>query len=306
MRMRAKSRLIRKFPFVAPCLAAAAKHIADRTLCFFKGALDNYKDEIEFFGSLPTMYAGLVDPKGKLQLYDGGLRFRGVEGEVIEDYIPAEEYSQWIGEASLRESYLKAPFFKPLGYPAGVYRVGALGRLNAARQCGTPLADAEFTEFHQRFGTVAHSAFLYHYARLIEIVYALEKIQALLDDPRILDTHVRATAGVNSREGVGMIEAPRGTLIHHYKVNEEGAITWVNLIVATGHNNLAIGRSVKQVAEHFIDGTKLSEGMLNRVSAVVRAYDPCLSCSTHTAGVPALHIQLVDSGGTILDEIKND
>ena len=284
----------------------AAKHIADRTLCFFKGALDNYKDEIEFFGSLPTMYAGLVDPKGKLQLYDGGLRFRGVEGEVIEDYIPAEEYSQWIGEASLRESYLKAPFFKPLGYPAGVYRVGALGRLNAARQCGTPLADAEFTEFHQRFGTVAHSAFLYHYARLIEIVYALEKIQALLDDPRILDTHVRATAGVNSREGVGMIEAPRGTLIHHYKVNEEGAITWVNLIVATGHNNLAIGRSVKQVAEHFIDGTKLSEGMLNRVSAVVRAYDPCLSCSTHSAGVPALHIQLVDSGGTILDEIKND
>ena len=284
----------------------AAKHIADRTLRFFKGALDNYKDEIEFFGSLPTMYAGLVDPKGNLQLYDGGLRFRGVEGEVIEDYIPAEEYSQWIGEASLRESYLKAPFFKPLGYPAGVYRVGALGRLNAARQCGTPLADAEFTEFHQRFGTVAHSAFLYHYARLIEIVYALEKIQALLDDPRILDTHVRATAGVNSREGVGMIEAPRGTLIHHYKVNEEGAITWVNLIVATGHNNLAIGRSVKQVAEHFIDGTKLSEGMLNRVSAVVRAYDPCLSCSTHSAGVPALHIQLVDSGGTILDEIKND
>jgi NAD-reducing hydrogenase large subunit len=284
----------------------AAKHIADRTLRFFKGALDNYKEEIEFFGSLPTMYAGLVDPKGNLQLYDGGLRFKGVEGEVIEDHIPAEEYFQWIGEASLRESYLKAPFFKPLGYPAGVYRVGALGRLNAASQCGTPLADAEFTEFHQRFGTVAHSAFLYHYARLIEIVYALEKIQALLDDPRILDTHVRATAGVNSPEGVGMIEAPRGTLIHHYKVNEEGAITWANLIVATGHNNLAIGRSVKQVSEHFIDGTKLSEGMLNRVSAVVRAYDPCLSCSTHTAGVPALHIQLVDSGGTILDEIKND
>jgi len=102
-----------------------------------------------------------------------------------------------------------------------------------------------------------------------------------------------------------MIEAPRGTLIHHYKVNEEGAITWANLIVATGHNNLAIGRSVKQVAERFIDGTKLSEGMLNRVSAVVRAYDPCLSCSTHAAGVPALHVQLVDSSGIIRDELKN-
>jgi NAD-reducing hydrogenase large subunit len=110
-------------------------------------------------------------------------------------------------------------------------------------------------EFQQRFGAVVHSAFLYPYARLIEIVYALEKIQALLDDTTILDTHVRATAGVNSLEGVGMIEAPRGTLIHHYK-DEEGAITRANLIVATGHNNLAMGRSLEQIAEHFIDGTK--------------------------------------------------
>jgi len=126
-----------------------------------------------------------------------------------------------IGEASLRESYLKAPYFVPQGFPAGVYRVGPLGRLNAASRCGTPAADAEFQEFHQRFGTVAHSSFLYHYARLIEILYALESIEALVNDPQILDTHVRATAGVNALEGVGMIEAPRGTLIHHYKVNDE-------------------------------------------------------------------------------------
>ena len=283
-----------------------ARQIADRTIRFFKAALDNYKEEIEFFGSFPTMHAGLVDHKGNLQLYDGGLRFRDAAGAIVEEHIPCEDYSEWIGEASLRESYLKAPFFKPLGYPQGVYRVGPLARINAASQCGTPLADAEFTEFHQRFGAVAHSAFLYHYARLIEIVYALEKIQSLLDDPRILDTHVRATAGVNALEGVGMIEAPRGTLIHHYKVNEDGAITWANLIVATGHNNLAIGRSVKQVSEHFIDGTRLTEGMLNRVSAVVRAYDPCLSCSTHALGVPAVHIELVDSAGNLLDELKND
>ena len=167
--------------------------------------------------------------------------------------------------------------------------------MNAADQCGTPQADAEFAEFHQRFGAPAHSAFLYHYARLIEIVHALEKIEMLLADPRILDKHVRATAGVNSLEGVGMIEAPRGTLIHHYKVDEEGAITWANLIVATGHNNLAMGRSVQQVSEHFIDGNKLQEGMLNRVSAVVRAYDPCLSCSTHAIGDIALRIQLLDA-----------
>src|SRR5579864_8778968 len=283
-----------------------AKAIAGRTIHFFKGALDNYKEEIEFFGSFPTMYAGMVDRNGNLQLYDGDLRFRGANGDIVEDHIPADDYAEWIGEASLRGSYLKAPFFKPQGFPAGVYRVGALGRVNAADRCGTPNADAEFAEFHQRFGVAAHSAFLYHYARLIEIVYALERIEALMADPQILDTHVRATAGVNALEGVGMIEAPRGILIHHYKVSEAGAITWANLIVATGHNNLAIGRSVQQVSQHFIDGRKLSEGMLNRVSAVVRAYDPCLSCSTHASGLLAMRIQLVDSAGNILDELVTD
>jgi NAD-reducing hydrogenase large subunit len=127
----------------------------------------------------------------------------------------------------------------------------------------------------------------------------------LLNSPQILDKHVRATAGVNSLEGVGMVEAPRGVLIHHYKVNEEGGIVWANLIVATGHNNLAIGRSIQQVSEHFIDGTKLQEGMLNRVSAVVRAYDPCLSCSTHANGQVALRIQLRAAGGELLDEIAS-
>jgi len=284
----------------------AASAIAERTLRFFKSVLDNYKEEIEFFGSFSTLHAGLVDAGGNLQLYDGGLRFRGPNGEIAQDHIAPEEYSNWIGEASLRESYLKAPYFKPHGYPAGVYRVGPLGRLNAADRCGTPKADAEFQEFHQRFGTVAQSAFLYHYARLIEIVFAMERIESLLHDPQILDTQVRATAGVNALEGVGMIEAPRGTLIHHYKVNPEGAITWANLIVATGHNNLAMGQSVNQVSKHFIDGTKLNEGMLNHVSAVVRAYDPCLSCSTHAIGVPALQIRLVDRAGNVLDQLSTD
>ncbi len=281
----------------------SAKAIADRTMSFFKKVVGNYKDEIEFFGSAPTMYAGLVDRKGNLQLYDGALRFRSATGEIVEDQIAPEDYASWIGEASLRESYLKAPYFKPQGFPEGAYRVGPLARLNAADQCGTPKADAEFAEFHQRFGSPAHSAFLYHYARLIEIVYALEKIEMLLTDPQILDKHVRATGGVNSLEGVGMIEAPRGTLIHHYKVNEEGGIVWANLIVATGHNNIAMGRSIQQVSEHFIDGNKLQEGMLNRVSAVVRAYDPCLSCSTHALGEIALRIQLVSANGELLDEI---
>lgn len=276
---------------------------AERTINFFKEAIGSFQEEIDYFGSAPTMYAGMVDRKGNLQLYDGTLRFRDAAGAIVKDEIPAEEYSDYIGEASLRDSYLKAPYYKPIGYPQGIYRVGPLARLNACDQCGTPKADVELAEFRQRFGNPAHSAFLFHYARLIELLYALERISQLLDDPQILNTHVRATAGVNSLEGVGMVEAPRGVLIHHYKVNEDGAIVWANLIVATGHNNLAIGKSIQQVSEHFIDGNKLQEGMLNRVSAVVRAYDPCFSCSTHASGQIAMKIRLLAPDGAVLDEL---
>jgi NAD-reducing hydrogenase large subunit len=178
--------------------------------------------------------------------------------------------------------------------------------LNAADRCGTPRADRELEEFRQRFGRVAHSSFLYHYARLIEIIHALERMEMLLHEPGILDEHVRAKAGVNSLEGVGMIEAPRGTLIHHYKVNEHGAIVWANLIVATGHNILALNRSIQQVSEHFVNGNHLEEGMLNRVSAVVRAYDPCLSCSTHALGQMAMRIQLMGPDGGLLDELRSE
>ena len=269
----------------------------------FRSKLDAFKEEIENFGCTPTMYASLVDSTGNLQLYDGQIRFRDAAGEIVGAGIACEDYAESIGEATLRESYLKAPYYKPLGYPEGIYRVGPLGRINVANTCGTPMADAELQEFRQRFGRVPHSAFLYHYARLIEVLYALERMNALLEKPETLDRHVRANAGVNSLEGVGIIEAPRGTLIHHYKVDENGAIVWANLIVATGHNNFAIGKSVRQVSEHFVKGTHLEEGMLNRVSAVVRAYDPCLSCSTHAMGMPAVSIALVGPDGSLLDEI---
>jgi NAD-reducing hydrogenase large subunit len=284
----------------------SAKATAQRAFQLFQAAIADFDGEIEHFGSVPTMYAGLVDHAGNMALYDGGLRFRDVGGEMIRDQISAKEYTDWIGEASLRESYLKAPYLKPRGFPNGVYRVGPLARLNIVERCGTAGADAALNEFRARFGSPAHSAFLYHYARLIEILYALERIEALLHEPDILDSHVRAKATVNSLEGVGMIEAPRGVLIHHYKVNDDGAIVWANLVVATGHNNLAIGRSIQQVSEHFINGTKLEEGMLNRVSAVVRAYDPCLSCSTHADGGIALDIQLVGPEGDLLHQLSRN
>lgn len=281
-----------------------AKQIADRTLQFFKSASEAFKDDIAKFGCFPTMYLGMVNAKGDLQLYDGSLRFRGATDEIVSDQIPADDYADWISEATLRNSYLKAPFYKPSGIE-GVYRVGPLARLNAADRCGTPKADAELNDFRQRYGKPAHSAFLYHHARLIEIIYALERIETLLADKQTLGEHVRAHAGVNALEGVGMIEAPRGVLIHHYKVNGEGSIIWANLIVATGHNNLAMGQSVKQVATEYVHGDKIEEGMLNRVSAVVRAYDPCLSCSTHADGSIAMRIRVVSRSGELIGELSN-
>jgi len=280
-----------------------ARAIAWRTLDLFKCILDGFPSEIETFGKMPTMYAGLVSDSGNLRLYDGRLRFKTAKG-VIAAEIGAEQYQDFIGEASLPNSYLKAPYYKPLGYPTGIYRVGPLARLNVADRCGTPDADAELRDFRERFGPVVDSSFHYHYARLIEAIHCLERLQELLETPAILNRHVRARAEVNAPEGIGIAEAPRGTLIHHYKVDEQGAIQWANLIIATGHNNLAINRSIEQVSKYYVKGNRLEEGMLNRVSAVVRAYDPCLSCSTHARGPLPLHIELVGRDGELLDEIS--
>jgi NAD-reducing hydrogenase large subunit len=281
-----------------------AKALAQKTLALFKGIVDKFDEETASFGTLPTMHAGMVDADGALQLYEGGLRFVDADGGIVVDRMPAEDYQRYIGEATIAHSFLKSPYFKPIGYPEGTYRVGPLARLNVASRCGTPGADVEFTEYHQRFGKIVHSSFHFHYARLIEILYCIEKMETLLNDPAILNRHVRAHAGVNALEGVGMAEAPRGVLTHHYKVNEDGAIVWANLIIATGHNNLAIGRSINQVAHHYIDGKEITDGMLNRVQAVLRAYDPCLSCSTHATGQYAVELQLLDADGAVLDAAR--
>lgn len=147
--------------------------------------------------------------------------------------------------------------------------------------------------------------FFNHYARLIETVWCLERMKVLLQDTAITDSRIRASAGVNAPEGVGIIEAPRGILIHHYKVDQNGAITWANLIVATGHNNLAMNYGVKQVAQHFIKRGAVSEGILNRVCAVVRAYDPCLSCSTHADGRPSVQLDIRSPDGTVLQTLRS-
>jgi NAD-reducing hydrogenase large subunit len=191
-----------------------------------------------------------------------------------------------------------------MGYPDGIYRVGPLARLNVAERTGTPRADEELEKFRWRVGRVAGSSFHYHYARLIDTLHAVEKIELLLRKPEILDKHTQARAGINRREGIGVSEAPRGTLMHHYRVDDDGIVQWVNLVIATGHNNMAMNRAVLQVARHHVKGETITEPMLNRVEAVIRCYDPCLSCSTHALGQMALEVQLLAPDGRVLSELK--
>jgi NAD-reducing hydrogenase large subunit len=278
--------------------------VAQRTLDWFKCEMDRFREEIRTFANFPSLFLGLVNEQGGLEHYGGKLRFLDSTGKIVADQIDASSYPEAVGEFVNPWSYLKTTYYKPLGYPDGIYRVGPLARLNIINGCGTPRADQEWAEFRQLERGAVLSSFYFHYARLIEILYGIEKMEQLLTDPGILSPHVRAFARPNNGEGIGVAEAPRGTLIHHYKVDAEGLVTWANLIIATGHNNSAMNRGVLQAARHFVHGPKLTEGALNRVEAVIRAFDPCLSCSTHAAGVPALELELRASDGTLLDSMR--
>lgn len=276
--------------------------ITQRALELFIGAIDSFQKEIETFANFPSLFMGLVTPGGELELYDGVLRVRDTERQIVKDQIDPAQYADYVSEAVEPWSYLKMPYYKPIGYPDGLYRVGPLARLNIADRCGTPLADDALDAFRNMAEGAVLSSFHYHYARLIEILYGLEKIQELLNDPDVLNPRVRASAEPNCSEGVGVAEAPRGTLIHHYRINDEGLITWANLIIATGHNNMAMNRGILQAAREFVRGDRIPEGALNRVEAVIRCYDPCLSCSTHALGQMALQLQLLNPAGEVVDE----
>jgi NAD-reducing hydrogenase large subunit len=278
-----------------------AIRIALRTLRWFKPQIEKFREEIRTFANFPSLFLGLAKEDGGLALYKGWIRVLDSSGVTVADHLDPLSYQDFIGEAGEPWSYLKSTYYKPLGYPEGMYRVGPLARLNLAKRCGTPLADAELAEFRELERYTVLSSFYYHYARLIELLFAVERIESLLSEASILNKHVRAYARPNNPEGVGIMEAPRGTLIHHYKVNDEGLITHANLIIATGHNNLAMNRGVLQAARHFVRGAKIQEGMLNRVEAVIRAFDPCLSCSTHASGHVPLHLELRSPDGSLLD-----
>jgi len=281
-------------------LPEAYKNIA-LALAAYKQVADGFKDEIEVFANFPSNYLGMIYRDESIEFTNGRLRLIDASGGIVEDDITASRYTEVIGEAVEDYSYTKFPYYKPLGYPGGTYRVGPLARLNIVKHMGTPKADKELAEFKQLASGPVESSFYQHHARLIEALYGIETIEQILADPLILDTHVRATAGVNRLEGAGIAEAPRGVLMHHYKVDENGLITWANLIIATGQNNTAMNQGVLQVARHYIKKGKFTEGILNRVEAVVRTFDPCLSCSTHAYGQMPLELTLLSAEGEVID-----
>lgn len=258
------------------------------------------------FAVFSSNYMGLVQPDGALELYDGQVRIVDKDGKPLDQFDPSD-YLNYIAEHVERWSYLKFPFYKNLGWPDGTYRVGPLGRLNVATHIHTPLAQEEMKIWKRlNGGRPVEGTLWFHYARLIEVVYALERTRELLEDPDTLRTDIVAESAGIVGEGVGCVEAPRGTLFHHYWTNEMGQLTRVNLIVATGHNNWAMSKSVDMVAKRYVDGKKLTEGMLNRVEAAIRAHDPCLSCSTHAVGQMPMVVELYDAGGNLVDVLRRD
>jgi NAD-reducing hydrogenase large subunit len=275
-------------------------------LDLFKNTLKTHGREVQVFGNFQSLFMGLVAEDGSWEHHGGRLRFTDSSGSVIADQLDPQDFREYIGEAVQKTSYLKSPYYKPMGFPDGMYRVGPLARLNVCEQMGVPQADTELKYFKKLGRGAVTSSFMYHYARLIEILAAIEIVEQYLDDADLMTDRLRAEAGVNRLKGVGVSEAPRGTLFHDYEVDRNGLLQRVNLIVATGQNNLAMNRTVAQIARHYVKGEKIEEPMLNRVEAGIRCYDPCLSCSTHALGKMPMAVSLVGPGGQVLDQATRD
>jgi NAD-reducing hydrogenase large subunit len=263
-------------------------------------------EDINKFGVFKTGYFGLVNEQDSLELYDGNIRLVDNAGNQLEKFDPAN-YLEYIAEHVENWSYLKFPYYKKLGYPGGVYRVGPLGRMNNSKRIDTPLANEEHKLWKKmNGGKPVENTLYYHLARLIEVLYAIERVKVILDDPDALSTDILNTRQNITGHGVGVIEAPRGTLIHDYHTNSMGQIEKVNLIVSTGHNNYAMCEAVDSVAKTYVRGPDVKEGMLNRVEAAIRAHDPCLSCSTHAVGQMPISVDIVDAAGNLVRTVERN
>ncbi len=258
-----------------------------------------YYDE---FATIPSNYLSLVKPDGALELYHGGLRVKRANGETFIDHIDYCRYHEFIHEEVRSWSYMKFPYLLSLGKEQGWYRVGPLARVNNCDFINTPLAEAARLDFKAHaHGGMVHSTLAFHWARLIELLHCAEGIKALLHDADILGGELVAQ-GEKRYEGIGVIEAPRGTLFHHYQVDENGIVIKANLIVSTTSNNSGMNESIRQVADTYLTGRELTEPLLNNLEVAIRAYDPCLSCATHAIGKMPLQVELLAADGLVLDK----
>ncbi len=256
------------------------------------------------FGSIRSGWMSLVGTDGAMELYDGALRVRDADGRILHDGVDVQGYLGLIEEATEPWTYMKFPYLRALGREAGWYRVGPLARVHNCSHIPSPRAEGA----RQRFlahGPV-HATLAYHWARMIEMLHAMEVIARLLQDDALLGGELTAPLPAQRparREGVGVIEAPRGTLIHHYAIGDDDLVRWCNLIVSTTHNNQAMNESVRAVAQEYFDGRAISEGLLNHIEVAIRAYDPCLSCATHALGSMPLQVQLIGADGQTVDSV---
>jgi len=253
------------------------------------------------FGSFDSNHLSLVRADGAMDLYHGNLRAIDAQGQVIFDQVDYQSYVDFIAEEVRDWSYMKFPFIKSLGPEKGFYRVGPLARLNTATFIDTPLAETARQEFVAvTKGKPNNITMAYHWARNIELLHAMEKIRALLEDKDLQGTDL-VVRGERREVGIGLIEAPRGTLFHHYKVDKNDQVVQANLIVSTTNNNEPMNRAVAKVAQDHLQGVEITEGLLNHIEVAIRAYDPCLSCATHALGQMPLEVTLVDHQGQTLD-----
>ncbi len=264
----------------------------------------SHLDELASFGSFDSNHMSMVRSDGKMDLYDGTLRCIDAKGDTIFEDVEPEEYQDVIIEEVRSWSYMKFPFVRALGAEKGWYRVGPLARLNVCSGIDTPLAETARREFFRELGgSPVNVTMAYHWARMIELLHSIEKIRYLLEDPDLLKDSLKVQ-GERRHEAVGILEAPRGTLIHHYEVDDNDLVTRANLIVSTTHNNDAMNTAVQRVAEERLDGQEITEGLLNEIEVAIRAYDPCLSCATHAMGRMPLIVQLVDAQGDLVHELS--
>ncbi len=257
------------------------------------------------FGTVRSSLLSLVARDGTLDLYDGVLRARDAEGRLIFDAVPCEAYQAEIREDVRSWSYMKFPFLTSRGSDDGWYKVGPLARVQNCDAIGTPLAEAARLEFRSSFPGLVQAPLAFHWARMIELLHAAEVIEGILADPSLLGDELSAS-GPRSGTAIGILEAPRGTLIHHYEVGEDDLVTACNLIVSTTHNNQAMNEAIREVARRFLDGHEPTEGLLNHIEVAIRAFDPCLSCATHALGKMPLAVEIVDASGAIVERLVRD